>query len=154
MNLALSQEFCNVHQLPAAIVEAVRNDPYPRERSWDFSATELVAPPQLVALKRLHEAELEEDAADRIWALFGQSVHTILERAEPTAVTETRLYGRWGTWNLSGQADRLVALDPQARRIRIEDYKTTSAWSVLERPKSEWIQQLHILQWLATQNDY
>ena len=144
----------NVHQLPAAIVEAVRNDPYPRERSWDFSATELIAPPQLIALKRRHEDDLEEDAADRIWALFGQSVHAILERAEPTALTEIRLYGRCGTWNLSGQVDRLVALDPQARRFRIEDYKTTSAWSVLEGPKPEWVAQLHILQWLAEQNGY
>lgn len=144
----------NVHHLPAAIVEAVRNDPYPRERSWDFSATELIAPPQLLALKRRHDAELEEDAADRIWALFGQSIHAILERAEPTALTETRLYGRCGTWNLSGQFDRLVALDPQARRIRIEDYKTTSVWSVLAGAKAEWVDQLHVLQWLAEQNGY
>lgn len=144
----------NVHQLPAAIVEAVRNDPYPRERPWDFSATELIAPPQLIALMRRHEADLEEDAADRIWALFGQSVHTILERAEPTALTETRLYGRCGTWNLSGQVDRLVALDPQPQRVRIEDYKTTSAWSVLDGPKAEWVDQLHVLQWLAGQNGY
>ena len=144
----------NVHQLPAAIVEAVRNDPYPHGKTGDISATQLISPPQLVALKRLHEDDLEEDAADRIWALFGQSIHTILERSEPSAITECRLFGKRKHWTISGQADRIIALDEESKRVRIEDYKTTSAWSVLEGPKPEWVDQLHVLQWLAHQNGY
>ncbi len=144
----------NVHQLPAAIVEAVRNDPYPHGKTGDISATQLISPPQLVALKQLHEDDLEEDAADRIWALFGQSIHTILERAEPSEITETRLFAQCGHWTISGQADRLVMLDPDSDTIRIEDYKTTSAWSVLEGAKREWMEQLWVLQWLAAMNNY
>ena len=144
----------NVHQLPAAIVEAVKNDPYPHGKTGDISATQLISPPQLVALKRLHEDDLEEDAADRIWALFGQSIHTILERSEPSEITETRLFAKCGPWTISGQADRLVMLDPENETIRIEDYKITSAWSVLEGAKREWMEQLWVLQWLAAMNNY
>lgn len=144
----------NVHHLPLAIVEAVKNDPYPHGQTGDISATSLIAPPQLVALRRQHEADLEEDAADRIWSLLGQSIHTILERAEPSAITERRLFAHCAGWRVSGQADRIVPLDPAYDNIHIEDYKTTSVWSVIDGVKPEWADQLHVLQWLAAQNGY
>ena len=144
----------NVHHLPLAIVEAVKNDPYPHGQTGDISATQLIAPPQLVALKRQHEADLEEDAADRIWSLLGQSIHTILERAEPSAITERRLFAHCAGWRISGQADRIVPLDLEYETIHIEDYKTTSVWSVIDGVKPEWADQLHVLQWLAAENGY
>ncbi len=144
----------NVHHLPLAIVEAVKNDPYPHGQTGDISATSLIAPPQLVALRRQHEADLEEDAADRIWSLLGQSIHTILERAEPSALTEQRLFAHCAGWRISGQADRIVPLDPAYETIHIEDYKTTSVWSVIDGVKPEWADQLHVLQWLAAENNY
>ena len=144
----------NVHHLPLAIVEAVKNDPYPHGQTGDLSATQLIAPPQLVALKRQHEADLEEDAADRIWSLLGQSIHTILERAEPSAITERRLFAHCAGWRISGQADRIVPLDLEYETIHIEDYKTTSVWSVIDGVKPEWADQLHVLQWLAAENGY
>lgn len=144
----------NHHGLPLAIVEAVRNDPYPHGKTGDISATQLISPPQLVALKRQHEEELEEDASERVWSLFGQSIHTILERSEPTAITETRLFAKCQGWTISGQADRIVMLDEEYQTIHIEDYKTTSVWSVIDGMKPEWADQLHVLQWLAAENGY
>ena len=144
----------NVHHLPLAIVEAVKNDPYPHGQTGDISATSLIAPPQLVALRRQHEADLEEDASDRIWSLLGQSIHTILERAEPSAITERRLFAHCAGWRISGQADRIVPLDLEYETIHIEDYKTTSVWSVIDGVKPEWADQLHVLQWLAAENNY
>ena len=143
----------NVHHLPLAIVEAVKNDPYPHGQTGDISATSLIAPPQLVALRRQHEEDLEEDAADRIWSLLGQSIHTILERAEPSAITEKRLFAHCAGWRISGQADRIVPLDPEYETVHIEDYKTTSVWSVIDGVKPEWADQLHVLQWLAAENN-
>lgn len=93
--------------LPEAIVEAVKNDPYDPGHA-DISATGLISPPRKRALERTHRNDMEEDASDRIWALIGQSVHTILERAEPSAIVEKRLYGRFGGWLVSGQFDRLT----------------------------------------------
>ena len=144
----------NVHHLPLAIVEAVKNDPYPHGQTGDISATSLIAPPQLVALRRQHEADLEEDASDRIWSLLGQSIHTILERAEPSAITERRLFAHCAGWRISGQADRIVMLNQEHDTVCIEDYKTTSVWSVIDGVKPEWADQLHVLQWLAAENNY
>ncbi len=112
----------NRHHLPAAIVQAVSIDPYPHGQTGDISATSLIAPPQLVALKRQFADALEEDAADRIWALFGQSIHAILERADLDGLHEIRLFAQVNGWAISGQVDRLATAgqDPKARII--EDY--------------------------------
>lgn len=144
----------NVTGLPEAIVRAVTNDPYPtlEQRTWDISVTELISPPQQAALKRKYRDELTEDAADRIWALFGQSIHTILERAEPTAIVESRLQAEIGGWKVSGQVDHLSLM--KSGGWCISDYKTTSAWSVLNGAKTEWETQLNVLRFLAEANGY
>lgn len=144
----------NRHHLPAAIVQAVSNDPYPHGKTGDISATSLISPPQLVALKRQFADQLEEDAADRIWALFGHSIHTILERADLDGLHEIRLFAHVNGWDISGQADRLAPAGQHPKARIIEDYKTTSVWSVIDGPKSEWVNQLYVLQWLAEQNGY
>lgn len=80
----------NTAGLPQAIVDAIANDPYSAgrpegvDRSHYATCTQLVAPTQQVVLKERHKDEITEDAADRIWSLIGQSVHTILERAAAT----------------------------------------------------------------------
>ena len=140
--------------LPEAIVAAVKNDPYPHGRTGDISVTRLIAPPRLAALERAHWHEIEEDASDRVWSLLGQSVHTILERAEPLAETEKRLFAQRLGWTISGQVDRLAFSTEHAGAVVIEDYKVTSAWAVLNGLKDEWRDQLHALQWLAERNGY
>lgn len=144
----------NTTGLPEAIVRAVTNDPYPSlsERTWDISVTELISPPQQAALKRRHADDLTEDASDRIWALFGQSIHTILERAEPTAMVESRLQAEIGGWKVSGQVDHLSLM--KSGGWCITDYKTTSSWSVLNGAKVEWETQLNVLRVLAEANGY
>lgn len=141
----------NRANLPDAIVRAVANDPYPSEGIGDISVTRLIGPPQIRVLEKLHQEEIEEDAADRIWALFGQVVHGILERAETIALTEQRLFAEAEGWTISGQFDRLVLLPDGV----LQDYKTTSVWSVIDNvAKPEWIAQLNVLRWLAAQHDY
>lgn len=137
--------------LPAAIVEAVINDPYPHGRVGDLSATSLIDAPRIRVLQRRHADEITEDAAERIWALLGQAVHTILERAEPSAVTERRFYARVEGWQVSGQFDRAV-LYPESGLL--QDYKVTSAWAVVNGLKPEWERQLNVLRWLALRNGY
>lgn len=134
--------------LPDAIVEAVRNDPY--NPGWgDITVSQLIAPPRQQALIGQHVAELEEDASDRIWSLLGQTVHSILERAEPSALVEQRLYADFAGWKVSGQFDRLHVRDGV-----LQDYKTSSVWSTLRGAKVEWIAQLNILAELCEVNGY
>lgn len=134
--------------LPDALVAAVRNDPYTRGDA-DISCTTLIGPPQIRRLIEAHGNALEEDAAERIWALFGQAVHVILERAQSTAIREERLYAAFGDRTVSGQFDHL-ALDPHGI---LSDYKTSSVWSVIYG-KIEWEYQLNVLAELAERNGY
>lgn len=137
----------NKYNLPDPIVEAITNDDYDAG-DCDISVTQLISPPQIRNLYLQHDDEIEEDASDRIWALFGQSVHAVLERAERTAISEVRLFAQIKGKILSGKFDRL-----HMRSGTLTDYKVTSVYAVRE-PKSEWIAQLNVLRWLAHRNGY
>lgn len=115
----------------------------------DISATRLVSPPRIVALRKHHEDEIVEDASDRIWSLLGKSVHTILELAAGKGEkVEKRLImpiqGRMldsgpQVWKVSGQPDLYASATKT-----IDDYKVTSVWSLMYGDKPEWVGQLNI----------
>ena len=132
--------------LPEAIVEAIRNDPYDAG-DCDISVTQLVGPPQIRRLRQLHEDKIEEDASDRIWALLGQAVHTILERAGSAGIVEERLFAEVNGYTISGQLDR-ISYEP----CRLTDYKVTSAWTFIGGPKADWISQLNCYAFLCRAN--
>jgi hypothetical protein len=133
----------NATGLPAGLVRAIANDPYDSEGA-DITASTLSDPPLLQALKRKHEAELEEDAADRIWALFGQAVHVIVDRASQKTegvLSEQRLSMDVAGWKVSGAYDHL-----NIENGVLSDWKCTSAWTIVfgDRLKS-WEQQTNVL---------
>ena len=144
-------QISNVCGLPAALVEAITADPYPAGKTGDISCTRLIDAPRIRVLTQRHGKDITEDASDRIWALLGQSVHTILERAhtvfEP-AIAERRLFTEVLGWQVSGAFDRLGLLEGGV----MQDYKCTSVWSVIRGPKPEWSNQLNVLAWLAGRN--
>lgn len=127
----------NRSNLPQAIVDAVRNDGYSKGDA-DISVTELIGPPRISALKREHADEIVEDASDRIWSLFGQAIHTILERANRQGIAERRLKMTVEDWVISG------GMDLYQEDGALVDYKTTSAWSVKGGVKDEWTTQLNV----------
>lgn len=144
----------NRFNLPAPLVEAVRNDGY--SNSGTLSVTTLLKPPQAVAIERAHAEELTEDASDRIWALLGQATHTILERAAATLgdeyVIEERFYATLEGVKVSGQCD--IIHKPSKT---VQDYKVTSAYSAksaIAEGKSEWQLQLSMLAALARHNGH
>jgi hypothetical protein len=79
----------NKHNLPQTIVNALQRPTYSKGKA-DISVTELIAPPQLVALKHKHKDDLESDAADMVWSLFGSAVHSILEQGADDDHTSLR----------------------------------------------------------------
>ena len=79
--------------LPQPIVDAVSNDDYTRGIA-NISATGLLAPPRQAALLEAHGADLEEDASDRIFSLFGKAIHGILENGGLNAVKVLALVRR------------------------------------------------------------
>lgn len=127
--------------LPAPLVRAIENDPYDGGES-DISVTRLIQPPQMRKLMWEHGQELTEDVSERIWALLGQSVHTIIERAYEgtTAIVERRVYRKVAGWNVSGKFDVL-------EDAILSDYKITSVYA--RDGKREWEEQLNLLRAIA-----
>lgn len=137
----------NKMSLPDAIVEAVRNDGYSRGGA-DLSITQLISPPQKVALEREYADQLVEDCSDRIWSLMGQSIHGILERANRKGVAERRLYATVEGWKISG------GMDLYDEGGILVDYKVTSAWSAKGGVKDEWLAQLNSYAFILRQNGH
>lgn len=136
----------NIHGLPEALVRAVEQDPYDSGGA-DISVTKLIDSPQINALRKAHEAEIEVDVTDMIPALMGQSIHLLLERAAiPGAMLEHRFFAECQGWKVSGQADWL---HPQARTLI--DYKVTTVYK--SKGDDKWDKQLNVLRWLALQNN-
>lgn len=127
----------NRYNLPDAIVRAVTNDPY-NSGDCDFSVSQLLQPPQIYALTKKHWDELEEDVSDRIWSLVGQSVHTILERANVEAIAERRLVMELGGFKISGGMD---SFHPESGTLT--DYKVTNVFKVMKSDYEDWILQLN-----------
>lgn len=126
----------NRANLPEAFVNAVKNDGYTKGDA-DFSITELMDSPKSVALKKRHWDEIEEDVQDRVWSLFGQVTHTILERANKTAVAERRLSIEIEGLKVSG------GMDLYDVGGTLTDYKTTSVWSLIYDGPQKWERQLN-----------
>lgn len=131
----------NKMNLPDAIVQAVKNDPYSRGDA-DYSCTGLLAPPRKAALVEAFESELEEDVSDRLWSAQGQLMHLLLERANrpDKAIAEKRLFGEFAGARVSAQFDNLE-LDGGV----ITDYKYQSSYKFKKyEVDPDWTAQLNI----------
>ncbi|MFB6272246.1 MAG: PD-(D/E)XK nuclease family protein [Salinibacter sp.] len=91
--------------------------------------------------------------SDRIWALQGQAIHHVLERAAgPNDVVEWRLYDDVDGQMLGGQIDLLTVTGEGEVLV---DFKWTSAWTWVFTDagyRDEWAKQLNILAYLAERN--
>ena len=115
---------------PEALVKAVENDSYSRGEGVDRSVTGLLSPPRQAALKEIHGHEIVEDVSDRTYALYGQLVHLLLERAgeqSRNAINEQRLYTEVNGWKISGQTDTLTLTEDQRSWI-ISDFKFVTSY--------------------------
>ena len=136
----------NKFNLPQTFVNCIQRPTYSRGNS-EISVTEILSPPQLVQLRRRHAEDIEEDAADRVWSLFGSACHNILQHGkDDNHVVEERLFTTFEGWSISGQID-LQEIQPDGTVV-ISDYKVTSAWAV-QQEKTEWVNQLNLYAWLV-----
>ena len=115
-------KYTNKHNIPQEIINAVHNDSYSRGKAT-ISATGLLQPPRIRLLAQEHYDKLTIDVSDEIWKLLGQSVHTILERANENSedtITEQRMYATVNGWTISGQTDSLALSENT-----LKDFKVT-----------------------------
>ncbi len=144
----------NNQNFPEALVKAVEADPYTKGQS-DYSITELLKPPRATALSQLYRDQMVDDVADRLWSLYGQIAHTILERANIADLVEKRFFihvphnGR--SFVVSGQVDTLSLVNET-----LTDWKFTTSWGFKEGKgvKPDWEAQLNMQLECIRQNGF
>lgn len=136
--------FTNRFDIPEEVVQAILADRYSHE--GDISVTTLLLPPRIRILRKRHREEIEEDVADRLWSLYGQVVHGVLERSDDwEAFHEERLYVEVAGWRLTGQTDLFKRRSTGEHVLR--DYKFTSVFTA-DKDKPEWVSQVNIYAWM------
>lgn len=133
--------------LPEPFVDACRsNYGYKPKR---YSVTSLLKGTRQAILERRHVDEIEQDAADQVWAVFGSAVHKILEQAQET---DTQLKENWisaelpNGYTVSGIFD---LYDDSTGTVT--DYKTATVWKVIYDDWDDYCKQLLIYVWILRQ---
>ncbi len=135
----------NKHNVPETLVALASRDYYSKGKS-DYSVTEIISPPRIQRLRRLHHEEMEQDVSDMLWQLLGSALHVVAERGVAEGhITEERLIAEVDGVKLSGAIDIQKV---ESDGVTITDYKFTSAWA-LRQDKPEWEAQQNIYAWLV-----
>lgn len=135
----------NKHGLPTTIINVLKRPQYSKGDAH-ISVTELMSSPRIVQLRRRHWDQLEEDAGDMVWSLFGSALHNILQHGkDENHVVEERLFKEIDGWTISGAIDLQEIEDGE---VTISDYKCTSVWSVMNE-KLDWQRQLNVYAYLV-----
>lgn len=130
----------NKFNIPQTFMNVLDRPTYSKGKAH-LSVTQLLNSPKIVALTKKFEDEIESDASDMVWSLFGSAVHNILEHGKDEHhLVEERLHKEYDGWHISGAID-LQILNPDG--IDVKDYKTTSAWAVMNE-KVDWENQLNM----------
>lgn len=135
----------NIHGMPETILNVIARPQYSKGKA-NMSVTELLNSPRIVQLKRKHWDNLTEDAADMVWSIFGTAIHNILEHGKgDTHIVEERIHVELDGMRISGAID---LQDLTEAGIVVSDYKTTSAWAVMNE-KQDWHNQLNSYAYLV-----
>lgn len=141
--------------MPQPFVDFAINDKYSKGLA-DISVTTLIDSPKIRIMKEKHDNDIEVDAVDMIWALFGTAVHSVLENSKQSddTITEERLYSKIDGWILSGAVDRqeITNNEDGSKTVNIIDYKVTSVWSVIYG-KPDWEKQLNCYAYLVSEKN-
>ena len=135
----------NKLNLPAAFVNAVsvrrHNEP------GCFSATTLNKGCKEIILSDRHFDEIEVDAADQVWAVWGTVVHAVLEKQPDNNFHEESFKVPVGNGFVTGQVDSY-----DMENATIYDWKTASVWKVQFEDFDDWRRQGMTYAWLLKQS--
>src|SRR6266571_5082982 len=111
----------NRYDLPTAFVRAasVEREAIPNR----ISITELIRPPRVLTLERLHDHEVEADVSDFLPQFFGIAIHSHLERFSKGTFSEQTLRYEIDGWTIHGTPDSLEWLTVEEGVLI--DWKTT-----------------------------
>lgn len=131
--------FTNNAGLPEAFVRAAARFSGYRPRPGVIRVSELRDAPQRRVLAMRHWDSLSEDVSDRVWAIFGQLCHAVMEKhAGGGEIAEQKITVEFEGWTISGTADHY-----DVETGVITDWKTTSTWRLARGLPREWEEQLN-----------
>ena len=136
----------NKLNMPDAFVKAIQNSRHNADKC--LSATTLLKGTKEIILTDRHFDEIEVDAADEVWAVFGTAVHAILEHQEDEAFKEESFSVGVFDYKVTGKVDRY-----DMKNETIEDWKTASVWKVLYKDFDDWKKQGLIYAYLLKQSE-
>jgi len=134
--------------LPKGIVKAVSTEPH-NKSDMELSATTLLKGIKEILLTNRHWEELTVDAADSIWAIWGQAVHALLEEEGENEFTECDLNATVGDITVTGKIDNY-----NMKTGVIADYKTASIWKITVGDFEDWWKQGLIYAWLLYKSGF
>lgn len=139
------RKLTNNYEFPDAVVRAIQNDDYDRGKS-DYTATELLKPPRILALQRQYKEEIVEDVSDLIYAFEGKILHKVLEEANRDALVEKRFFAKVDGKTISAQIDTLCY-----EHGRLSDWKRCPAFKLTSK-EPDWDFQLNTQAFLLMEN--
>ena len=137
----------NKLNLPEGFVKAASTEKHNQPDT--LSATTLIQGIKQIILTERHWEELEDDVADRIWAIWGQAVHSLLEIEGENDFTEQKMSYKIGKITVTGTIDNY-----DMKHGVICDYKTASINKVRFKDFNDWYLQGMIYAWLLTKNNF
>lgn len=135
----------NKMNLPAAFVNAVSTTRH--NAAGCFSATTLNKGAKEIILSDRHFEEIEVDAADSVWAVWGTAVHALLESQPDNNFHEEYFKIPVSESFVTGQVDSY-----DMENGIINDWKTASVWKVQFNDFKDWRQQGLTYAWLLQQS--
>jgi hypothetical protein len=137
----------NKLNLPFGMVKAVSVERHNADRC--ISATTLLQGMKQVILTDRHWDDLSDDVSDRIWAIFGTTVHSLMESEGENDFTEQDISFPVKDVTVTGRIDNY-----DMKNGVICDYKTASVWKVRFNDFDDWYKQGMIYAWLLIKNGF
>jgi hypothetical protein len=135
----------NVMGLPQAFVDAVSVERH--NEKGCYSATTILHGACETILQERHYDEIEVDASDSIWAVFGSAVHSIFENQNTGTIKEAFYSVPVSHSKVTGRVD---SYDPQTQTLH--DFKTCAVWKIIYQDFDDWYKQGMIYAWLMKQS--
>lgn len=134
----------NKMNLPAAFVNAVSTTRH--NATGCFSATTLNKGAKEIVLTDRHFEEIEVDAADSVWAIWGTAVHALLESQHDNNFHEEYFKVPVSKSFVTGTVDSY-----DMENATIYDWKTASVWKIQFADFKDWRAQGLTYAWLLQQ---
>ena len=135
----------NKMNLPQAIVDAVSVERHNQKGS--YSATTLLKSETETLLTNRHFDEIEVDASDSVWQIWGTAVHSIFEKQKDNSFKEEFFSVKVSNSTVTGRVDNY-----DLENEILADFKTCAVWKIIYNDFDDWYKQGMIYSWLMKQN--